>query len=104
VVRAGLGGVAEKVFDFLLESILSLGSFSLATGSFPLASHLLVAAPRISKLDPFLATIENSSEKRGRGIEFFGSTWDWEELLVAPATPFANCVETSRWKIGEGDR
>ncbi len=38
VVRGGLGGVAEKVFDLLLDSVLSLGSLSLVVGSFPLLS------------------------------------------------------------------
>jgi hypothetical protein len=74
VIRAGLGGVAEKVFDLLLDSILSLGSFLLATKKSSLASHLSAVTPRFSKLGPLPATTENSAEMRGRGREFFGGT------------------------------
>jgi len=70
VIRAGLGGVAEKVFDLLLDSILSLGSFSLAVERSSLASRLSTVVPQFSKLGPWPATTENSFEMRGRGREF----------------------------------
>jgi hypothetical protein len=74
VIRAGLGGVAVKVFDLFLDAILSLGSFSLAAERSSLVAYLIAATPRLSEPDPCPATTEDSSEMRGRGREFFGGT------------------------------
>lgn len=74
VIRTRLGGVCEEVTDLLLGSILALGSFSLAVERTSLATSLSAAAPRFSKLVPWAATTEKSSEMRRRGTEFFGST------------------------------
>ncbi len=104
VVKAGLGGVAEKVLDPLLGSVISLGSLSLAAGGSFRASCLSAITPGISELGPLLATTENNSRMRGTGAEFLESTLGWEELPSAPAASFAICVETSRWEFGGGDR
>jgi len=74
VIKAGLGGVAEKVFNLLLDSVLSLGSSSQAAERSSLASRLSAAAPRFFEFGPCPTTTENSSEMRGRGVEFFGGT------------------------------
>ncbi len=103
VVRAGLGGVAEKVLDPLLGSIFSLGSLTLAEGGSFRASRLSATAPRISELGPLPAITKNNSRMRGRGAEFLECTWEWEELPSAPNASFAICVETSRWELGGGD-
>jgi hypothetical protein len=74
VIRAGLGGVVKKVFAFLLDSIISLGSFSPTAKRSSFASRLSAIAPQYSKFGPWPTTTENSSEMRGRGREFFGGT------------------------------
>jgi hypothetical protein len=74
VIKAGLGRVAEKVFDFLLDLILSLGSFFLVVERSSFATHLSTAAPRFSELGLWPTTTENSFEMQGRGREFFGGT------------------------------
>ncbi len=74
MIKARLGRVAEKVFDLLLDLILSLGSFSLAVERSFFATHLSAAAPRFSELGLWPTTTENSFEMRGRGREFFGGT------------------------------
>ncbi len=74
VVRAGLGGVAEKVLDPLLGSIFSLGSLTLAEGGSFRASRLSAAAPRIFELGPLPAITKNNSRMRGRGAEFLECT------------------------------
>jgi len=74
MIRAGLGRVAEKVFDLLLDLVLSLGSFSLVAERSSFASRLSAAVPRFFELGPCPTTTKNNSEMRGRGIEFFGGT------------------------------
>ncbi len=74
VIRARLGGVAKKVFDLLLDSVLSLGSFSLAAERSSLAAGLSTIALRFSELGPWPTITENNSKMWGRGREFFGGT------------------------------
>jgi len=62
VIRVRLGGVCEEVTDLLLGSIRVLGSLSLAAERTSLATSLSVATPKFSKLVPWPATTEKSSE------------------------------------------
>ncbi|CAK9275674.1 unnamed protein product [Sphagnum jensenii] len=104
MIRVGMGGMPLKVFDPLLESVLSLKSFPSAVESSSFVARLAAVMPKFSELNPWPTTLEDNSAKRGRGREFFGGTWGWEELPGAPATPFADYVKTSRCLIDEGDR
>ncbi|CAK9872505.1 unnamed protein product [Sphagnum jensenii] len=99
-----MGGVPLKVFNPLLESVLSLESFPPAVESSSLVACPAAATPRFPELGPWPATSEYNFAKWGRGKEFFGGTWDWEELLGAQVVPFADRVKTSRCLIDEGDR
>jgi hypothetical protein len=74
VIRAGLGGVVEKVFNLLLDSVFLLGSSFLAAKRPSCASRLLGTTPKFTELGPWPTTTKNSSEMRGRGREFFGGT------------------------------
>jgi hypothetical protein len=66
--------VAEKVFDLLLDSVLSLGSFPLVAERSSFATSLSTTTPNFSELGLWLATTKNSSKMQGRGKKFFGST------------------------------
>ncbi len=74
VIRAGLGGVTEKVFDLLLDLVHSLESFPLVAERSFLAIGFSAIVPKFFELSPWPATIKNSFEMRGRGREFFGGT------------------------------
>jgi len=48
VIRVGLGGAVVGVVDFLLDTLLSFGSFALAAEIFSFATCLVAAEPRHS--------------------------------------------------------
>ncbi len=48
VIRVGLGRVVVRVIDFLLNALLSFGSFALAADISSLATCLAVTAPKFS--------------------------------------------------------
>jgi hypothetical protein len=64
VIRTGLGGVAEKVFNLLLDLVFSLGSFPLVAERSSFATDLSATTPKFSKLGPWPATTKNNSEMR----------------------------------------
>ncbi len=64
-----------EVFDFSLESLLSLGSFALAAELSSRNSCLAaMATPELSWFDLCPTIAEKDSDKRGKAGEGFGST------------------------------